>query len=291
MSTPAPITAPCPGPRNWRETVDDRLRWAAVAAAESGYGRSPRDVLEAVAYLAADPARPVSRDMIVERCGLRPRTVTRHLATLLADGHIARVWGSARCPGYSLGAVVKMPNAKPAEGAEPDPEPAPEPVAPSLPLTGGEGMTLVVAKPSRKPRSTPAPSEADVACARECLEYRRSGCLHPMPAVDVEEMLPSVADKVRLMRERDRREHRHILRLFRWGCDHHFWGAKGNLVSPAKFRRRDDDGVSYWVRLVTDMRAEQAPAAAPLTEREAAKRWRDRPPEADLDLDWAGGPP
>lgn len=46
------------------------------------------------------------------------------------------------------------------------------------------------------------------------------------------------ANEIRLMRERDGKQHREICELFKWACHDSFWS--GNILSPAALRRKWD---------------------------------------------------
>ncbi|SUB63223.1 Uncharacterised protein [Plesiomonas shigelloides] len=46
------------------------------------------------------------------------------------------------------------------------------------------------------------------------------------------------ANEIRLMRERDGKQHREICELFKWACQDSFWS--GNILSPAALRRKWD---------------------------------------------------
>jgi len=77
---------------------------------------------------------------------------------------------------------------------------------------------------------------------------------------------PKWSEQIRLMRERDKREHREIAELFRWANRHAFWQA--NILSPAKLRER-------WDQLVIRRKADEAlpgtvAARAPVIDRRCA---------------------
>ncbi|MFL1404210.1 replication protein O [Marinobacter sp. M1N3S26] len=59
------------------------------------------------------------------------------------------------------------------------------------------------------------------------------------------------ANTIRLMRDQDGREHRHIRRLYEWCRQHDFWAA--NIQSPDKLREK-------WSRLVLQFRTEHRKA-------------------------------
>lgn len=77
---------------------------------------------------------------------------------------------------------------------------------------------------------------------------------------------PKWCEQIRLMRERDKREHREIAELFRWANRHAFW--QSNILSPAKLRER-------WDQLVIRRKADDAlpgtaAAKAPVIDRQCA---------------------
>ncbi|MGQ0421180.1 hypothetical protein ACT4US_21120, partial [Bacillus sp. HC-Mk] len=57
------------------------------------------------------------------------------------------------------------------------------------------------------------------------------------------------ANDIRLMRERDGRNHRDMCVLFRWACQDNFWS--GNVLSPAKLRDK-------WTQLEINRNKQQA---------------------------------
>nr|EIS5184461.1 replication protein O [Escherichia coli] len=58
---------------------------------------------------------------------------------------------------------------------------------------------------------------------------------------------------IRLMRERDGRNHRDMCVLFRWACQDNFWS--GNVLSPAKLRDK-------WTQLEINRNKQQAGVTA-----------------------------
>lgn len=76
------------------------------------------------------------------------------------------------------------------------------------------------------------------------------------------------ANDIRLMRERDGRNHRDMCVLFRWACQDNFWS--GNVLSPAKLRDK-------WTQLEINRNKQQAGVTA-------------RKPKLDLtNTDWIYG--
>ncbi|EMB9241832.1 Replication protein O, partial [Escherichia coli] len=61
------------------------------------------------------------------------------------------------------------------------------------------------------------------------------------------------ANDIRLMRERDGRNHRDMCVLFRWACQDNFWS--GNVLSPAKLRDK-------WTQLEINRNKQQAVVTA-----------------------------
>ncbi|EHZ3572247.1 Replication protein O, partial [Escherichia coli] len=61
------------------------------------------------------------------------------------------------------------------------------------------------------------------------------------------------ANDIRLMRERDGRNHRDMCVLFRWACQDNFWS--GNVLSPAKLRDK-------WTQLEINRNKQQAGVTA-----------------------------
>ncbi|EZE51976.1 replication protein, partial [Escherichia coli O118:H16 str. 2009C-4446] len=61
------------------------------------------------------------------------------------------------------------------------------------------------------------------------------------------------ANDIRLMRERDGRNHRDMCVLFRWACQDNFWS--GNVLSPAKLRDK-------WTQLEINRNKQQAAVTA-----------------------------
>lgn len=72
------------------------------------------------------------------------------------------------------------------------------------------------------------------------------------------------ANDIRLMRERDGRNHRDMCVLFRWACQDNFWS--GNVLSPAKLRDK-------WTQLEINRNKQQAGVTASKAE-PAIHRWR-----------------
>ncbi|HAV9171755.1 TPA: replication protein O [Escherichia coli] len=61
------------------------------------------------------------------------------------------------------------------------------------------------------------------------------------------------SNDIRLMRERDGRNHRDMCVLFRWACQDNFWS--GNVLSPAKLRDK-------WTQLEINRNKQQAGVTA-----------------------------
>lgn len=66
-------------------------------------------------------------------------------------------------------------------------------------------------------------------------------------------VIKCTGNDIRLMRERDGRNHRDMCVLFRWACQDNFWS--GNVLSPAKLRDK-------WTQLEINRNKQQAGVTA-----------------------------